>query len=156
MSAVPPPEPVAAPSRFRVVVVFVVLLGAMAGAVAYAVTKEANDRTVAAIAVTTTVTTIAPTTTTVPPPTTTVPTTTTTTLPERAPGTVPGFTVGQPWGSTVGLTMFRGNPTRTFYGTGPLPSDPEVLWSYPADGTMCGSSSVAGVSSLWCGSGWTG
>ncbi|MGF1666401.1 MAG: PQQ-binding-like beta-propeller repeat protein [Acidimicrobiia bacterium] len=84
-------------------------------------------------------------------------TTTTTTLPLREPGTVPGFTVGRPWGEVVGLTMFRGNPTRSFYGTGPLPADtPVELWSYPADGPMCGSSTVAGESRQWCGSGWTG
>jgi outer membrane protein assembly factor BamB len=52
--------------------------------------------------------------------------------------------------------MFRGNPMRSFYGTGPLPSDPpEVLWQYP-DEPMCGSSVVGGVSSVWCGTGWTG
>jgi outer membrane protein assembly factor BamB len=112
---------------------------------------------------------LAPTTTVVTIPSTTLPEATTstrpepvttfatsTTLPARAPGTVPGFTAGRPWGTTAGLTMFRGNPTRTFYGTGPLPSKPEVLWTYPEEGAMCGFSSVAGVSSQWCGSGWTG
>jgi outer membrane protein assembly factor BamB len=145
------------PSRLRTGVVIVVLLGAMAGAVAFAVAQEARSAREAESArlAAETTTTAAPTTT-AQPSTTTVPTTTTTTLPVRAVGTVPGFTVGEPWGSTVGLTMFRGNPTRTFYGTGPLPENPSVLWSYPPDGTMCGSSSVAGVSSTWCGSGWTG
>ncbi|HEX2420875.1 MAG TPA: PQQ-binding-like beta-propeller repeat protein, partial [Acidimicrobiia bacterium] len=57
---------------------------------------------------------------------------------------------------TPGLTMYRGNPTRTFYGTGPLPKDPQVLWTYPPAGPMCGFSSVGGVSTQWCGSGWTG
>ncbi|MGH8923656.1 MAG: PQQ-binding-like beta-propeller repeat protein [Acidimicrobiia bacterium] len=103
-------------------------------------------------AATTTSTTAAPTTTTRPGPATT----TTTTLPAREPGTVPGFTAGLPWGTTVGLTMFRGNPTRTFYGSGPLPRTPQVLWSYPEEGAMCGFSSVAGVSRQWCGTGWTG
>ncbi|MGH8957317.1 MAG: PQQ-binding-like beta-propeller repeat protein [Acidimicrobiia bacterium] len=102
----------------------------------------------------TTSTTAASTTTTRPEPTTTL--APTTTLPAREPGTVPGFTAGRPWGTTVGLTMFRGNPTRTFYGTGPLPSNPQVLWSYPPEGAMCGFSSVGGVSTQWCGSGWTG
>lgn len=83
-------------------------------------------------------------------------TTTTTTEPLRASGVVPGSTFGEPWGSTVGLTMFRGNPTRSFYGTGPLPSGPpEVLWRYP-ESPMCGSSVVDGESSVWCGTGWTG
>ena len=151
------PAPDIGPNRFRAAVVIVVLLGSMVGAVAYALTKESEESARLALAATTTT---APPTTTTQRATTTVATTTstttTTTLPVREPGTVPGFTVGEPWGSTVGLTMFRGNPTRTFYGSGPLPENPRVLWSYPPEGTMCGSSSVAGVSSLWCGSGWTG
>ncbi|MEO8322788.1 MAG: hypothetical protein ABI571_01460, partial [Actinomycetota bacterium] len=36
-----------------------------------------------------------------------------------------------------GLTTFRGNATRTYYGRGPLPQAPEVLWRYPAAGSMC-------------------
>src|SRR3970040_1045320 len=63
--------------------------------------------------------------------TSTRPTTTTTVPPVRDPGTVPGFTVGQPWGTTVGVTMFRGNPTRTFYGAGPVPDTPTVAWRHP-------------------------
>jgi outer membrane protein assembly factor BamB len=95
-----------------------------------------------------------------PPVTVTVPpisTAPTTTLPTRVERTVPGWTVGRPWPDPpIGLTMFRGNPTRTWYGTGPLPdSAPGVLWEYP-DEAMCGSSVVAGESSVWCGSGWTG
>lgn len=88
-------------------------------------------------------------------PTTTVPPTTTTTVLTREPNTVPGWTVGMPWGTTVGVTMFRGNPKRTFYGTGPVPDTPEVRWKYP-DGPMCSSSSEGGESRLWCGMGWTG
>lgn len=64
---------------------------------------------------------------------------------------------GRPWGDTVnGLLTFRGNPTRSWYGTGPMPSAPRVLWSFPADGNMCGNSSDGGVTSTWCGMGWTG
>ncbi len=52
--------------------------------------------------------------------------------------------------------MFRGNPTRTWYGTGPLPDEaPSVLWRYPKS-AMCGSSSVGGEFTTWCGTGWTG
>jgi outer membrane protein assembly factor BamB len=88
--------------------------------------------------------------------TTTTAETTTTPAPSRAPDTVPAFTVGQPWGSVTGLTMFRGNPTRTWYGTGPIPTEtPGELWRYP-DEPMCGLSSVGGESRQWCGSGWTG
>ncbi len=97
----------------------------------------------------------APTTTTRPATTTTRPATTTTTRPPRPEGYVPRATVGRPWGSVPGLTMFRGNPTRTFYGTGPVPTAPEVLWRYP-DRAMCGSSSSGGETKQWCGTGWTG
>jgi outer membrane protein assembly factor BamB len=73
----------------------------------------------------------------------------------RQPDTVPGFTVGKPWGETLGLTMFRGNPTRTFYGSGNVSAEPSVQWTYP-DSAMCGSSSVGGETTVWCGTGWTG
>ena len=91
------------------------------------------------------------------PTTTASPPTTTTTMAQqtRDPGTVPGFTVGQPWGSTVGVTMFRGNPTRSFHGLGPVPDTPTVAWRYP-DAQMCSPSSEGGETRIWCGMGWTG
>lgn len=55
-----------------------------------------------------------------------------------------------------GITMFRGNNTRTSYGTGPLPTDPAILWQYPKTTPLCGSSTVARVTKQWCGNGWTG
>lgn len=73
----------------------------------------------------------------------------------RDPGTIPGWTVGQPWGTTVGLTMFRGNPTRTYYGTGPISDSPSRLWTYP-DNAMCSQSTNLGETTTWCGMGWTG
>ena len=51
--------------------------------------------------------------------------------------------------------MFRGNPTRTFHGSGPLPDGVDVLWQFP-DKPMCGVSPLGGVDKVWCGSGWTG
>ncbi|MGD2061792.1 MAG: PQQ-binding-like beta-propeller repeat protein [Acidimicrobiia bacterium] len=79
------------------------------------------------------------------------PTTTTTTEP---PPLVPG--VGEPYGEVPGLTMFRGNPSRTYYGSGPLPTEaPRQQWAYP-ESAMCGSSAVGGESKVWCGTGWTG
>lgn len=88
-------------------------------------------------------------------------------------------TVGDPWGDVAGLLSFRGNPTRTWYGGGPVPSTPEVLWRYP-DEAMC-TDEVTGYRTVqppppgpgatadpnrsairepvikrWCGSGWTG
>ena len=47
--------------------------------------------------------------------------------PDPYPGWVDPSSVGSPWGTTVeGLLTFRGNPTRTFYGTGPIPRNPEL------------------------------
>jgi len=51
--------------------------------------------------------------------------------------------------------MFRGNPTRTYYGAGPAPQAPHLQWRFP-DSAMCGASPVGGVDQVWCGSGWTG
>ncbi len=36
-----------------------------------------------------------------------------------------------------GLVTFRGNATRTYYGEGPLPKHPEILWQYPQSGGLC-------------------
>ncbi len=54
-----------------------------------------------------------------------------------------------------GLLMFRGNKERNFYGTGPIPMNPEVAWRYP-DKPMCRYSTSLGNTNHWCGSGWTG
>lgn len=62
---------------------------------------------------------------------------------------------GESWGIINGLTMFRGNPTRTWYGTGPIPENPTTKWKYPKE-KMCSPSSSNGKTSIWCGSGWTG
>ncbi len=55
----------------------------------------------------------------------------------------------------AGLTTFRGNETRTFYGVGPVPSDPVVRWTAPAE-KMCSVAIVGVDAKEWCGSGWTG
>jgi hypothetical protein len=63
---------------------------------------------------------------------------------------------GRMWSETVpGILTFRGNPTRSYYGAGPVPTAPQVLWTYP-QGTMCGNSSDGGGVQTWCGTGWTG
>lgn len=62
----------------------------------------------------------------------------------------------RPWsdlGAIDGLLTFRGNPTRTFHGRGPVPDRPEVLWSRSIG---CSNSSVGGEAKVWCGTGWTG
>ncbi len=51
--------------------------------------------------------------------------------------------------------MFRGNPSRTWYGAGPIPESLTVRWRYP-DEAMCGNSPVGGEDKVWCGGGWTG
>jgi len=64
--------------------------------------------------------------------------------------------VGEPYGTEVeGLLTFRGNPTRTYYGEGPVPDAPDLKWTYP-DTAMCSTSTDLGVTSTWCGNGWTG
>ncbi|GAA0915050.1 hypothetical protein GCM10009557_88110 [Virgisporangium ochraceum] len=85
--------------------------------------------------------------------------------PVAASSAPPSFTgwsdpakVGKPYGEKVpGLLTFRGNPTRTYYGTGPLPrSQPSEKWKFPRTGSMCSTSVDEKGPSQWCGSGWTG
>lgn len=79
--------------------------------------------------------------------------------PTTAPfdGWVDPASSGLPWSSeVVGQITFRGNPTRTYYGLGPVPKAPEILWRYPESGGMCGQSAVGGKAKTWCGTGWTG
>jgi len=83
-------------------------------------------------------------------------TTTTTTTEPPYDGWVDPASSGAPYGDTVeGLLTFRGNPTRTFYGAGPVPMNPEVRWQFP-ERAMCSNSSVGGEVINWCGTGWTG
>jgi len=75
---------------------------------------------------------------------TTVEETTTTTLPPYD-GWVNPASSQEPWDTeTVGYLTFRGNPTRSWYGLGPVPDNPQILWTYPENGGMCGSSSDGG------------
>jgi hypothetical protein len=55
-----------------------------------------------------------------------------------------------------GLTTFRGNASRSYYGQGPLPRHPKILWRYPASGGLCSQSNNLGKTKVWCGTGWTG
>ncbi len=81
-------------------------------------------------------------------------------VPQQSPSVQeqPATTVGKPYGDKVkGVFTFRGNPTRTYYGTGPIPrTAPEILWRYPKSGGMCAVSSDADGPREWCGTGWTG
>ncbi len=108
---------------------------------------------------TTTSTTSAPTATSTATPTTALVTTTTssTTTTTSYDGWVDPTLVGVPYGDTVaGLLTFRGSPTRTFYGSGPIPKNPSILWSFPESGSMCSLSTSGGETKTWCGLGWTG
>ncbi len=94
-------------------------------------------------------TTAAPTTT---PPTTAAPTTTV------FRGWVDPASVGAPYpkATTRGIITFRGNPTRSWYGTGTMPTAPHILWSYPPSGGLCGVTDDGTGASTWCGTGWNG
>ena len=54
-----------------------------------------------------------------------------------------------------GITTFRGNATRNYYGEGPVPLDPMIGWRIPSK-RMCSVSYVGIERSKWCGTGWTG
>ena len=63
---------------------------------------------------------------------------------------------GRPWsalGAVEGLLTFRGNPTRSYHGRGPVPTNPEVLWRAEIG---CSVSFVGREPKEWCGTGWTG
>lgn len=81
-------------------------------------------------------------------------TTTTTVDPASfGPWSDPSAVFQPPASTTPGLLTFRGNPTRTFHGLGPVPREqPSVLWSYP-EAPMCGVNVETG--SERCGTGWT-
>jgi len=66
---------------------------------------------------------------------------------------VPGTFYGPIQTAFAGLTMFRGNASRTYYGEGPVPSHPEILWKF---GPMSGTSTNMGKTTTWAGTGWTG
>lgn len=89
---------------------------------------------------------------TLPPTTTTVATMTTTGI-EPSDIRVPGTHYGPINTEFAGLTMFRGNGSRTYYGEGPVPADPTVLWTF---GPMYGESTYHGEPFTWTGTGWTG
>lgn len=79
--------------------------------------------------------------------------------PWRAPWMLPedgSLLHGRRYGDVDGFLVFRGNPTRTFYGEGPVPRDPSIAWSAP-DERMCSiEGDLADGGREWCGIGWTG
>jgi len=71
-------------------------------------------------------------------------------------GWVDPASVGSNVGTTNGLLAFRGNPTRTFYGKGPVPDSPSVQWRFGTAKELCSFSTVGQETTEWCGTGWTG
>ena len=67
-----------------------------------------------------------------------------------------GFTKPYPNAAVEGILTFRGNPSRSYYGAGPVSRvAPQVLHRFP-DEPMCRTSSNLGTTKVWCGMGWTG
>lgn len=119
---------------------------------------DSNVRHVAQTSTTEPPTTTAAPTSTAPPSTNgTTSTTSTTTTTTTMPVWVDPESSGQPWDTqTNGLLTFRGNPTRTYYGEGPLPTNPQIIWRFPKRGALCSQSTSGNETKTWCGSGWTG
>ncbi len=63
---------------------------------------------------------------------------------------------GRRFGDVDGFLVFRGNPTRTFYGEGPVPREPTVAWSAPSERMCSIEGDLADGGRIWCGIGWTG
>ncbi|MDY7104772.1 MAG: PQQ-binding-like beta-propeller repeat protein [Actinomycetota bacterium] len=86
---------------------------------------------------------------------TTVPAAPTTTTRPPFDGFVDPLSAGEPYGDTVeGVLTFRGNPTRTYYGDGPVPDTPTIRWRFPETGGLCAP--ARGDPQVRCGTGWTG
>ena len=66
---------------------------------------------------------------------------------------IPGSFYGPIQTEFEGLSMFRGNASRTYYGEGPVPENPSILWKF---GPMSGTSTNLGKTTTWTGTGWTG
>lgn len=64
--------------------------------------------------------------------------------------------IGQQTAAIDGLLTFRGNPTRTFYGRGPVPRNPIAQWRFGGGEELCSWSTVGTETTKWCGTGWTG
>lgn len=80
-------------------------------------------------------------------------------MPAQAAPASPGAASLPPWRYGTGSfatdtqLMFRGNPAHTFYGTGPIPAAPRLLWKFR---TAQINNVVHGKPTTWAGTGWTG
>jgi hypothetical protein len=78
-------------------------------------------------------------------------------VPEKAPPTTAPAEASGPVNPDIpGVTTFRGNLTRSYYGEGPVLRRPRILWRYPRRGGMCAPSTDESGTHTWCGVGWTG
>jgi len=94
--------------------------------------------------------------------------------PEPTTESTPQPRLNGPWGEVMGVTQFRGNPRHTWYGSGPVPSNPTTRWRYP-ESAMCSTEVIGQTERVetdpetgedvtvvedetrqWCGTGWTG
>ncbi len=67
---------------------------------------------------------------------------------------LPAWTHGASSTATNAMLMFRGNPSHTFYGTGPIPTTkPKILWKHRM---IDFPSLYYGEPFVWRGTGWTG
>lgn len=70
-----------------------------------------------------------------------------------APLDLPAWKYGTSSTSDETMLMFRGNPTHTFYGTGPLSESPELQWS---QSLARFHAVLRGRKVTWTGTGWSG
>lgn len=69
------------------------------------------------------------------------------------PLNLPKWTLGDASASPTTPLMFRGNPSHTFYGTGPIPDKPRVKWRHRM---LDFNTLYYGKPHVWRGTGWTG
>ena len=154
------PTPGGSRRRFFQVGAAVFAVAAVGVGIALVVTNESGEPALSERAAPSPSREISPTVTPPPTPTATptpAPTLTPTPTPTPYDGLYDPALVGAPYGSTVdGLLTFRGNPSRTYYGSGPVPTNPSIKWTYPEATTMCGLTTIGSETSTWCGTGWTG
>lgn len=71
----------------------------------------------------------------------------------RAPLKLPKWSHGGNSFADDTVLMFRGNPSHTFYGTGPVPDKPRIIWKQ----RLASLKTIThGKPVIWAGTGWTG
>lgn len=72
---------------------------------------------------------------------------------DGGPLELPAWPYGDASTAPDAMLMFRGNPSHTFYGTGPVPDAPKVLWKHRM---IDFETLYYGNPHTWSGTGWTG